>query len=64
MKEDIKLEEEIQDEIKKLNKILKKKKNCGNKIPEKKFSYHTALYVTLGAAAIGVIAFIVLKNKK
>ena len=32
--------------------------------PSKKSKYQTALYVTLGAAAIGIVAFIVMKNKK
>ena len=32
--------------------------------PRKKFKYQKAIYVTLGAAALGIIAFIVLKNKK
>jgi hypothetical protein len=42
---------------------LKKKIVQKRKTPHK-FSNQTAIYVALGAAAIAVVAFIILKNKK
>jgi hypothetical protein len=41
---------------------LKKKTN--NRKSANKFNHQTAIYVTLGAAAIALVAFIILKNKK
>jgi hypothetical protein len=32
--------------------------------PRQKSKYQTAIYVALGAAAVGIITFFVLKNKK
>jgi hypothetical protein len=45
-------------------KNQKIKKNFGESNAEKKLNYSSAFYMTLGAAAIGVVAFIFLKNKK
>ena len=54
-------EENINNGVREALEGQKKKKNP--KMP-KNSKNHTALYLTLGAAAIGVIAFFVLKNKK
>jgi hypothetical protein len=32
--------------------------------PRQKSKYQTAIYVALGAAAVGIVAFLVMKNKK
>jgi hypothetical protein len=31
---------------------------------EAKFKYKTSFYIALGAAAVGIVAFLVMKNKK
>jgi hypothetical protein len=42
----------------------KKKNNIQKKKTAKSFNNKTAIYVALGAAAICVVSFIILKNKK
>lgn len=58
-------EEEIKKGIIKIKEGEKKMKDLEKRINRhKKFQYKKALYVAIGAAAVGIITFIVLKNKK
>jgi hypothetical protein len=58
------VEEEIKVGAKKVAESQQKKKNVDKRKTSNKFNHQTAIYVTLGAAAIAVFAFIILKNKK
>jgi hypothetical protein len=56
------IEEMILEGIKQAEESLVKERKTNEKLNAPK--YNTALYLTLGAAVVGVVAFIVLRKKK